>query len=133
MKNIFKEYVDACKMEQEIEERIQKLEDQTIINDIVSGSSHTYPYIGKRFYISEEKIRKNDKESEWEKLRRQKDNVRRIKERCEEVMNTAPLRIQRIIQYKYIDNLTWQQVAKHFGNTSAESLKKEFQRFIKNK
>ncbi len=133
MKNIFKEYVDACMLEQELEERIKKIEEKTTVSDVVSGSSQTYPYLERAIYISEEKIRKDDREFEWEKLRRQKDNVRRIKKRCEEVMDTAPLRIQRIIQYKYIDNLTWQQVAKHFGNTSAESLKKEFQRFLKNK
>lgn len=132
MKNIFKEYVDACMLEQELEERIKKIEEKTTVSDVVSGSSQTYPYLERAIYISEEK-RKENREYEWENLRIQKERVSRIKDKCEEVLRKAPLRIQRIIRYKYFENMTWDQVAMHFGNTSAESLKKEFQRFIKKK
>ena len=49
-------------------------------------------------------------------------------------MNTIPVRMKRIIRYKVFEGMTWQQVAKKMGRKATEeSVKKEFQRFFKEK
>ena len=48
--------------------------------------------------------------------------------------DTLPVRMQRIIRYKVFEGMTWQQVAKKIGRKATEeSVKKEFQRFLKEK
>lgn len=46
-------------------------------------------------------------------------------------MISIPFRMQRIIKYKIFEDMTWQQVADRMGRrVTAESVKKEFQRFF---
>ena len=50
-----------------------------------------------------------------------------------EIINTAPPRIQRIIRYRYMEKLTWKEVAEKMDiRTTEKSVQKEFERFIKN-
>ena len=47
---------------------------------------------------------------------------------------SVPPRMQRIIRYKVFDGLTWGQVAARMGRkATADSVKKEFQRFMAEK
>lgn len=48
------------------------------------------------------------------------------------MIEKAPVRIQRIIQYKYFDKLSWEEIADKIRHgASGESIRKEFQRFLK--
>ena len=48
-------------------------------------------------------------------------------------MLTIPSRMQRIIRYRYLEGLAWKQVAARMGRKATEnSVKKEFERFMKN-
>lgn len=58
------------------------------------------------------------------------DAAKSIKVAVESYIEKCPLRIQYIIRYKYIDNMTWEDVGKKF-NRSGESVRKEYQRFRK--
>lgn len=50
-----------------------------------------------------------------------------------EIINTAPPRIQRIIRYRYMEKLTWKEVAEKMDiRTTEKSVQKEFERFLKN-
>lgn len=130
-KNIFKDYIDACELEKELEERIRKLEEGGIAHDVVSGSNPEYPYQAQHFHV-EGAVQQVDRNAEWENLKRQQEKVKQIRQKCEEIMEKAPVRIQRIIQYKWFDRLSWNQVAEKLGsNVSVDSIKKEYQRFIK--
>ena len=62
-----------------------------------------------------------------------KADARKIKMEVEAWMNVIPVRMQRIIKWKVFGGLTWQQVADKLGNKTTEnSVKKEFERFLKN-
>ena len=50
----------------------------------------------------------------------------------EEWMKEIPFRMQRIIQYKFFNRLSWEEVAMLMGRKcTGEGVKKEFQRFMK--
>lgn len=47
-------------------------------------------------------------------------------------MNMSPARMQRIIRYRFFEGLSWEQTADKIGrNTTGESVRKEFERFMK--
>ena len=55
-----------------------------------------------------------------------------IREAVEEKLKDAPLRIQRMIQFKYVQGMTWEEVAKSIGGKATEdSARKEIERFLK--
>lgn len=131
-RNIFKDCIDACELEKELEERIRDLEQQSIAHDVVSGSNPDHPYYAKHFH-TEGMIKQTNLEAEWNNLKRQQEKVKQIRQQVEEIMKQAPVRIQRIIQYKYFEKMTWYQVADKIGRgATKDSVKKEFQRFLKN-
>lgn len=131
-RNIFKDYIDACELEKELEERIRDLEQQSIAHDVVSGSNPDHPYQAKHFH-TEGMIKQTDLEIEWNNLKRQQEKVRQIRQQVEEIMEKAPIRIHRIIQYKIFEGLSWNEVANKIGRGATEdSIKKEYQRFLKN-
>lgn len=129
--NIFKDYIDVCELEKELEERIRDLEQQSIAHDVVSGSNPDYPYQPKHFHLNGE-TKQTELEAEWNNLKRQQEKVKKIRQQVEEMIEKAPVRIQRIIQYKYFDKLSWEEIADKIRHgASGESIRKEFQRFLK--
>lgn len=131
-RNIFKDYIDACELEKELEERIRDLEHKGIVHDVVSGSNPAHPYQAQHFH-TEGKISQTALEAEWNNLKRQKEKVKQIRQQAEEIIEKAPVRIQRIIRYKYFDKLSWEEIADKIRHgASGESIRKEFQRFLKN-
>ena len=57
-----------------------------------------------------------------------------IKLQVEEWLSTVPPRMQRIIKYKIFEGMTWGEVAVRMGRkATADSVKKEFQRFMEEK
>ena len=58
-------------------------------------------------------------------------DAEKIKAKAEKVMAGASARVQRIIRYKIFENLTWEEVAVKMGRkATAESVRKEYQRFL---
>ena len=56
-----------------------------------------------------------------------------VKRQVDEWLLTVPIRMQRIIRYRYLEKLTWGQVAVRMGGRATEnSVKKEFERYMKN-
>lgn len=55
-----------------------------------------------------------------------------LREAVEEKLKDAPLRIQRMIRFKYVQGMTWEEVAKSIGGRATEeSARKEIERFLK--
>lgn len=130
-KNIFKDYVDACELVKELEERIREIERESTVHDVVSGSSSEFPYLGKHFHIEGVDPQVNTS-YEWQQLKQQKAEAERLSKEADNLIAKASLRLQRIIRYKYFDKLSWNQVADKMGRGATEdSIKKEFQRFMK--
>lgn len=55
-----------------------------------------------------------------------------IRAAVDENIKDAPLRIQRMIRFKYMEGMTWEEVAKNIGGRATEdSVRKEIERFLK--
>ena len=65
-------------------------------------------------------------------LERRKANAERIKQNVEEWMLTIPARMQRIIRWKFFEELTWEEVAVKMGRkATGDSVRMEFTNFMK--
>ena len=135
-KRILEEYIDACEVIKDTEEEIRKLESKKRItaNETVSGSNPEFPYNPQHFkvqgttYSYSDDIRLRAKK---EVLKQKKEKAEELKLQVEVWMISIPFRMQRIIKYKIFEDMTWQQVADRMGRrVTAESVKKEFQRFF---
>lgn len=135
-KSILSEYIDAIEIikETELELKLLKATIPTV-KDSVSGSSSEYPYTMVRYEVEGTDnncaaIKRIERQRKL--LEEQKEKAEELKLAVEEFKLSCPLRIQRIIQYKYIDGLSWQQVARKFGRSaSADGLRKELNRYLK--
>ena len=138
-KEILKEYIDACKLVEETEEDIKRLnkKKKSIIQTNVSGSNPEFPYQRKHFHIEgtpmtyqdDAKLRKEKK-----LLEERKAAAEEIKVQVQQYMNTLPKRMQRIIRFRFFEEHSWEEVANHMGrNATADSVRMEFERFLKEK
>lgn len=138
-KEILKEYIDACELVKETEADIARLEKRkvTIANSKVSGSNPEYPYNPQRFNITGSEYTYQDDvqlRREEKLILEQRANAERIKEQAEEVIVKAPLRIQRIIRFRYKDNLSWNAIAAKIGRgATPNSVRMELTRYLETK
>lgn len=136
-KEILEDYIDACEQIQEIKREISALKKKrsTIIQTNVSGSNPNFPYEKKHFKIQGTAItvREDSRLRQQEKILEERQaNAEHLKQQVEEWLNKIPNRMQRIIRYKIFEGKTWEQVAAKIGRkATADSVKKEYQRFLK--
>ena len=138
-KNILNDYIDACALVQETERDIRALKKKrkTIIQTNVSGSNPDFPYQPQHFKIEGTTFNyADDSALRWDEglLERRKANAEKIKLNVEEWMLTIPARMQRIIRWKFLEELTWEEVAVKMGRkATGDSVRLEFQRFMAEK
>lgn len=136
-KQILSDYIDACELVKETEKDILRLNQKkkTIIQEKVKGSMHEFPYTEQNFKIQGSAYSTEDDDClrrEEDLLKKRKSNAEWIKVQVEEWMLTIPMRMQRIIRYKFFDGISWEKVAEKMGkNVNENSIKKEFERFLK--
>ena len=139
MKQVLKDYVDACELVKETEEDIRRLKAKKghTVQDSVRGSMHDFPYAPQSFHIEGDGYTYEDDRElrEEEKLLLQRRaNAERIKLQAEKYINFAPVRIQRIFRLRIIKGLTWNAVAEKMGGRcTGESVRKEYQNWLKEK
>lgn len=135
-KKILEDYIDACAFIKDTEAEIARLEKKKrYVQDKVRGSNPDWPYEERSFNIGGTTETVQDS-SALAKERQILDEQRRIaldlKLGVEEWMKEIPFRMQRIIKYKFFNRLSWEEVATLMGKKcTADSVKKEFQRFMK--
>lgn len=135
-KEILQEYTDACELVKETEQDIRKLKQKkrTIIQTNVKGSNPDFPYQGQHFRIQGMEFTYADESAlqyEEKLLEERKIKAQEIKLQVEEWMNTVPMRMQRIIRYKFFEGLSWEQAADRMGRkATGDSVRKELQRFM---
>ena len=135
-KKILEDYIDACAFIKDTEAEIARLEKKKrYVQDKVRGSNPDWPYEERSFNIGGTTETVPDS-SALAKERQILDEQRKIamdlKLGVEEWMKEIPFRMQRIIKYKFFNRLSWEEVAKLMGKKcTADSVKKEFQRFMK--
>lgn len=131
------EYIDACELVKETEKDIARLQrrKQTIVTGNVKGSMHDFPYAETHFKVEGTPYTYSDNarlRAEEALLVERKENAEKIKTLVEQWMNSIPVRMQRIIRYRFFEGLNWEQTADKIGRkATGESIKKEFQRFMK--
>ena len=136
-KNIINDYIDACALVQETERDIRALKKKrkTIIQTNVSGSNPDFPYQPQHFKIEGTTFTyADDSALRWDEglLERRKANAEKIKLNVEEWMLTIPARMQRIIRWKFLEELTWEEVAVKMGRkATGDSVRMEFTNFMK--
>ena len=136
-KAILQEYVDAWELVKETEKEIQKLnrKKKTIIQTNVKGSMHEFPYVEQHFKVQGTTFTvKDDSRLRYEEklLERQKARAEQIKQQVEEWMLKISSRMQRIVKYRYLEGMTWEQVAAKMGRkATADSVRMELNKFLK--
>ena len=136
-KQILSDYIDACELVKETEKDILRLNQKkkTIIQEKVKGSMHEFPYTEQNFKIQGSAYSTEDDDClrrEEDLLKKRKSNAEWIKVQVEEWMLTIPMRMQRIIRYKFFEGISWEKVAEKMGkNVNENSIKKEFERYKK--
>lgn len=132
-KELLKQYNDLIVEIRDIERKIDKLEkvESKCEQDSVTGSNPYFPYEPRTFrvegynIIDEEK--RNMRVSRMKRLLiRRKCKCEDLKLEIEEFINTIPdSRTRRVFQYRYIDNLSWQAVARRISRSDESYPRKE--------
>ena len=138
-KKILSEYTDACKLIKETEEDIRRLrgKKKIVIQTNVKGSMHEFPYAAQHFKIEGTTFTVRDDSrlrQEEMLLEKRKEQAEAIRQQVHEWMLTIPVRMQRIIRYRYLEEMSWEQVAVKMGRkATADSVRKELDRFFEEK
>lgn len=135
-KKILEDYIDACAFIKDTEAEIARLEKKKrYVQDKVRGSNPDWPYEERSFNIGGTTETIQDSAAlakERQILDEQRKIALDLKLGVEEWMKEIPFRMQRIIKYKFFNRLSWEEVATLMGKKcTADSVKKEFQRFMK--
>lgn len=136
-KEILSEYVDACKLVEETEQDIQKLnkKKKSFIQTNVSGSNPEFPYNPMHFKVAGTLMTYEDDAQlrmEEKLLEERKAEAEKIKLQVQQFMNTLPKRMQRIIRFRYFEQMSWEEVAKRMGQSaSSDSVRMELERALK--
>lgn len=135
-KKVLEDYIDACEFIKETENEIKNLEKKKkIVQDKVKGSNPDWPYEARSFNLGgtiETVADAGRIHREKQILTVQKEEAEELKLQVEEWMQEIPFRMRRIIKYKFFNNLSWEEVATLMKAKSGDSVKKEYQRFMKN-
>lgn len=116
-KELLKQYNDLQEEIKDLKKKIDKLSDFKIERDKVTGSDSEFPYIKRSFTIEGYNIQDIDR------LNKLKELLVMRKLKCEEmkleiekfISNIPDSRTRRVFQYRYIDGLTWLQIARRIG------------------
>lgn len=134
-KSTLQEYIDARELIKETERDIQNLRRTETVYDKVSGSNPEFPYQPQSFNVSGVyEIRLDNKKIKKEEmlLIERKEKVRQIKLQIDDWMNTIPLRMQRIIRYKFFEGMSWEEAAVKMGRkATGDSIRMELERFLR--
>ena len=138
-KQVLGEYIHACALAEEVEQELKSLEKKKApaILGKVKGSNPNFPYQECSFTISGSEYGYEDDRKEHRKrevLKERMDKANEVKVQVEEWMNTIPMRMQRIIKYRFFLLMAWEAVSiKVDEKTTGESVRKEFERFFREK
>lgn len=135
-KKVIYEYEDAKMLIKETEKDIKNHKRTRTVQDKVKGSNPEFPYQGQSFNISgriSTYLSEKDIDEEEKILEERRAKASELKLMAEKVMNAAPMRIQRIIRFKVMKGMTWEETAEKMKAKSGESIRKEFRKWMDEK
>ena len=135
-KELVRQYVDAAELAEETLADLEELnKKKCLVLGKVKGSNPDFPYEARSFAISGAActFREAEKIREQERILEERYQAAvSAKETAEKCISGAPPRIQRIIRWRYIKGLSWDETAVKMGGRAAvDSIRKEFYRFLK--
>lgn len=140
IKDLLKQYNDLVKEKQEIQAAIDKIQrelDKMEAEGYTEKDSVTGGNGGKQHYVIEGFPHKtySEKKTRLQMKILKKAQIDGILEQIKELIEKEPnVRMRRMMRLKYTDKMTWYQVAMHMGkNCTAESCRKEMERYLKEK
>ena len=129
-KAILDQYIQLKKEAKDLEKRIERLNNQVdnVEYGTVKGSSKSFPYTERTFRVSGYNIcnleKRNSKIKQLniiyeKKLDESMDMVVEIEEYINDIQDSG---LRQIFRYKYIDNLTWEEIGRklYIDRTTAE-------------
>ena len=116
-KKLLSQYIDLQQEIKDLEKRIERLSNFKVEHDVVTGSNSEFPYQPRSFKIEGYNIQEVDR------LNKLKELLVMRKLKCEEmkleiekfISNIPDSRTRRVFQYRYIDGLSWLQIARRIG------------------
>ncbi len=136
-KEKIKQYNDLIRGIKDLKERINKLESQpAIVKDSVKGSHKSFPYTQHTCVVEGIDVEAHERLLRRKKLLKRKcAELESMKEEIEIYINNniQDERIRQILQYRFIDGMSWEKIAfkKYNNSVPAATLRKEFERFMK--
>jgi DNA-directed RNA polymerase specialized sigma24 family protein len=134
-KKVLSDYVDICELISEMEEEIRNLRKKETVHDKVIGSNPEFPYEQRSFHVAgmrESYLDDARLKKELDMLEERKYQAEKMKAKIDKWMKSIPARMQRIVRMKYFERKTWGQISERMGeNVTENSIKKEFERFMK--
>ena len=117
MKDLLKQYTDLKQEIKDLEKRIKNLENFKVEHDKVTGSNSEFPYQPRSFTIEGYNIQNIDRLNKVKSLLvDRKDKCEDMKIEIEKFISTIPdSRTRRVFQYRYVDGLSWQAIARRIG------------------
>lgn len=135
-RTILAQYIDACAVLEDTADKLVKARERAsaLAVDSVKGSNPNFPYEPMVFKVEGIGYGVHQNPAEVQELERiLKERIattKALKLQVEAWVNTVPPRIQRIVQMKYFEGLTWSQISQRLGYYSADATRKELMRFL---
>jgi len=131
-KELLKQYNDLQEEIKDLKKKIDKLSDFKIERDKVTGSDSEFPYIKRSFTIEGYNIQNLDRLNELKELLiDRKIKCEELKLQIEKFISNIPdSRTRRIFQYRYIDGLTWLQIAMRMNKVHESYPRKIHDRYL---
>ena len=133
-KKLLTQYTDLKAEIKDLEKSIDKLSDFKVEHDKVTGSDSEFPYIKRSFTIEGYNIQNIDRLNELKKLLiDRKSKCEDMKLEIEKFISNIPdSRTRRVFQYRYIDGLTWLQIAMRMNKVHESYPRKIHDRYLEN-
>ena len=133
-KKLLTQYTDLQAEIKDLEKRIDKLSNFKVEHDKVTGSDSEFPYIKRSFTIEGYNIQNIDRLNELKKLLiDRKSKCEDMKLEIEKFISNIPdSRTRRVFQYRYIDGLTWLQIAMRMNKVHESYPRKIHDRYLEN-
>lgn len=135
-KSILQQYQDAELLIERTERQIQRLRaaKEQKLSDTVRGSNPNFPYEPRTFRIEGfGSLAYNDEQISYLErlLTERRTTAAKLRLETEAWINTLPPRMQLVVQMKYLNGATWEEVARKVGRgTSPDGIRMEWQRYI---
>ena len=132
LKKFINEYIEIKAEIADLKHRIKKQKSNGITQDVVSASSGSPSYAKHNVIISGVDVKLNSKIKTYEKLlinaeTRLTDILIEIETEIQQIDDSL---IRLLIRLRYIDNLTWQQIAFRIGKHDEQYPRKKINEFF---